>query len=257
MLLIPAIDLRAGHCVRLYQGAFMKESIYEATPHELLRRYEGLGARWVHVVDLDGARDGKRANHAVIAGLAAGTTLKLQVGGGVRTAAAVEVLLNVGVSRVVIGSAAVHIPEEVLLWFKRFGPERLCLALDVRVAPDDVPRVHTHGWTRLSHVTLWEALVPYHDVVRHVLCTDIDRDGTLLGPHLDLYGSTVARFPQLAWQASGGIRDVRDLTALAEVGVTAAVSGKALLEERINDKEWRLFLPGESSPASTSATVGS
>jgi phosphoribosylformimino-5-aminoimidazole carboxamide ribotide isomerase len=257
MLLIPAIDLRAGRCVRLYQGAFTKESAYASLPHELLKRYEGLGARWVHVVDLDGARDGKRANHALVAGLAAGTSLKLQVGGGVRTAAAVEVLLNAGVSRVVVGSAAVHIPDEVLLWFKRFGPERLCLALDVRVAPDDVPRVHTHGWTRASQVTLWDALAPYSDVVRHVLCTDIDHDGTLLGPHLDLYGSTVARFPELAWQASGGIRDVRDLKALAEIGLAAALSGKALLEERIDDKEWRPFLPDASSPASTSSTVGS
>jgi phosphoribosylformimino-5-aminoimidazole carboxamide ribotide isomerase len=117
--------------------------------------------------------------------------------------------------------------------------------------------VHTHGWTRASQLTLWEALAPYRDVVHHILCTDIDRDGTLLGPHLDLYGSLVARFPQLAWQASGGVRDVRDLTALAEVGVTAAVSGKALLEERITDKEWKRFLPDALSPASTSATAGS
>jgi phosphoribosylformimino-5-aminoimidazole carboxamide ribotide isomerase len=257
MLLIPAIDLKDGRCVRLYQGDFARESPYALKPHTLLQRYEALGARWVHVVDLDGARDGRRANHAVVAGLAAGTSLKLQVGGGVRTAAGVEVLLNAGVSRVIIGSAAIHIPEEVLGWFKRFGPERLCLALDVRVTSNGEPRVHTNGWTRASRVTLWDALAPYSAVVRHVLCTDIDRDGTLTGPNLDLYCSCLERFPMLAWQASGGVRNAADLKSLAEIGIPAAVSGKALLEERITLPELRPFLPDASFPASTSATARS
>ena len=110
MLLIPSIDLKDGRCVRLYQGDFAKATAYPSTPHALLTRYEALGARWVHIVDLDGAKDGKRANHSVIAGLSASTAVKLQVGGGVRSAAAVEVLLDVGASRVVIGSVAVHHP---------------------------------------------------------------------------------------------------------------------------------------------------
>ena len=257
MLLIPAIDIKDGRCVRLYQGAFDRETAYATPVQALLERYRALGARWVHVVDLDGARDGRRANHRLIAALAANSALSLQVGGGVRSAAAVEELLDAGVSRVVIGSAAVHHPEEVLCWLQRFGPERLCVALDVRVAPHQDPRVYTDGWTRAGERTLWEALAPYGATLRHVLCTDIDRDGTLTGPNLELYVSARARFPEIAWQASGGVRDARDLQALAGIGLAAAVSGKALLEEHIQVEELRRFLPDASFPASTSATAGS
>ena len=166
MLLIPAIDLKDGRCVRLHQGDFAKATAYTSTPHALLNRYEALGAGWVHIVDLEGAKDGKRANHSVVAGLSASTAVKLQVGGGIRSAAAVEVLLDVGASRVVIGSVAVHHPEEVLRWFKRFGPERLCLALDVRTSPKmtractrtagPVPERSRCG-TRLLHTVVWYA----------------------------------------------------------------------------------------------------
>jgi phosphoribosylformimino-5-aminoimidazole carboxamide ribotide isomerase len=258
VLLIPAIDVRAGRCVRLYQGDFAAETCYAPDPAQLLRRYQALGTRWLHVVDLDGARDGTRANAAVIAALASLGTLHLQVGGGVRSSQAIRELLDSGVARVVIGSAALERPDEVATWLGRFGAERLCLAFDVRAETAAEARVHTHGWTQDSGVSLWAALGRYATgSVRHILCTDIGRDGALTGPNLDLYRSAVARFPDLAWQASGGIRDAADLAALARTGVTAAVSGKALLEERINREELRPFLPDASSPASTYATARS
>jgi len=258
MLLIPAIDVRAGRCVRLYQGDFAAETCYAPDPAQLLRRYQALGARWLHVVDLDGARDGARANAAVIAALASLGTLHLQVGGGVRSAQAIGELLDAGVARVVIGSAALERPDEVATWLGRFGAQRLCLAFDVRAETGGEARVHTHGWTQDSGVSLWAALGRYATgSVRHILCTDIGRDGALTGPNLDLYRATVARFPELAWQASGGVRDAADLAALARTGVTAAVSGKALLEERINCEELRPYLPDASSPASTYATARS
>jgi phosphoribosylformimino-5-aminoimidazole carboxamide ribotide isomerase len=258
VLLIPAIDVRAGRCVRLYQGDFAAETCYAPDPAQLLRRYQALGTRWLHVVDLDGARDGTRANAAVIAALASLGTLPLQVGGGVRSSQAIRELLDSGVARVVIGSAALERPDEVATWLGRFGAERLCLAFDVRAETAAEARVHTHGWTQDSGVSLWAALGRYATgSVRHILCTDIGRDGALTGPNLDLYRSAVARFPDLAWQASGGVRDAADLAALARTGVTAAVSGKALLEERINREELRPFLPDASSPASTYATARS
>jgi phosphoribosylformimino-5-aminoimidazole carboxamide ribotide isomerase len=258
VLLIPAIDVRAGRSVRLYQGDFAAETCYAPDPAQLLRRYQALGTRWLHVVDLDGARDGTRANAAVIAALASLGTLHLQVGGGVRSSQAIRELLDSGVARVVIGSAALERPDEVATWLGRFGAERLCLAFDVRAETAAEARVHTHGWTQDSGVSLWAALGRYATgSVRHILCTDIGRDGALTGPNLDLYRSAVARFPDLAWQASGGIRDAADLAALARTGVTAAVSGKALLEERINREELRPFLPDASSPASTYATARS
>ena len=258
MLLIPAVDVRAGRCVRLYQGDFAAETHYAPDPAQLLRRYQALGARWLHVVDLDGARDGARANGAVIAGLASLGTLHLQVGGGVRSSRTIEELLDAGVARVVIGSAALERPGEVATWLGRFGAERLCLAFDVRAETGGEARVHTHGWTQDSGVGLWAAIGRYAmGSVRHILCTDIGRDGALTGPNLELYRAAVARFPDLAWQASGGVRDAADLAALARTGVTAAVSGKALLEQRISCEELRPFLPAASSPASTYATARS
>jgi phosphoribosylformimino-5-aminoimidazole carboxamide ribotide isomerase len=258
MLLIPAIDLRAGRCVRLYQGQFDTETRYVTEPQELLRRYQTLGAPWVHVVDLDGAQEGVPANGSLIAALARQRAARLQVGGGIRAAYMIEALLNAGVARVVIGSAALERPVEVLGWLQRFGAERLCLAFDVRIDEAGDPRVHTRGWTCNSVLTLWDAIRVFpRDMLRHVLCTDIERDGALTGPNLALYRSAVSRLPHLAWQASGGVRDATDLAALARLGVAAAVSGKALLEERMTQEELRPFLPDASSPVSTYAMVRS
>jgi phosphoribosylformimino-5-aminoimidazole carboxamide ribotide isomerase len=254
VLLIPSIDLLAGRCVRLTQGDFAAETHYRAAPKEILRRYRRLGAPWVHIVDLDGARDGRRINHPVITALAGFLFPHLQVGGGVRTAQDVKALLDAGVARVVVGSAALWRPEEVTGWLNRFGRDRLCLAFDVRTVPGEDPLVSTHGWQTESDVTLWAALKRYpQGALLHVLCTDITRDGTLNGPNFELYRSAFSRFPRLAWQASGGIRGGSDLLALERIGMSAAVSGKALLEERITLEELRPFLPDASYRASTFA----
>jgi phosphoribosylformimino-5-aminoimidazole carboxamide ribotide isomerase len=258
MLLIPAIDLRGGRCVRLYQGDFGAETRYAHSPRELLEQYRALGASWVHVVDLDGARDGVLANRAVILELAAQRALRLQVGGGIRSPELIEDLLSCGIERVVIGSAAVERPVEVANWTSRFGADRIGLALDVRNDPRGEPQVRTRGWKSGTATSLWEALRAYPAAgVRHVLCTAIERDGALTGPDLDLYRNAVERFPRIAWQASGGVRHAADLEALAHIGVAAAVSGRALLEARIRPEELRKFLPDASFPASTSATAGS
>ncbi|HEY2591025.1 MAG TPA: 1-(5-phosphoribosyl)-5-[(5-phosphoribosylamino)methylideneamino] imidazole-4-carboxamide isomerase [Steroidobacteraceae bacterium] len=250
MLLIPAIDLRAGHCVRLLKGDFRAETRYELEPHELLGRYRALGASWLHVVDLDGARDGVLVNRSIIVALASQPAVSVQVGGGMRSAETIHDLLGHGVDRVVVGSAAIERPDEVAGWIARFGPERVCLAFDVRLDAGGVPRVRTHGWMEGGTRSLWEAIEPFHaSRLRHVLCTDIDRDGALAGPNLDLYREALERFPELAWQASGGVRDAADLAALARIGIGAAVSGKALLEERMTPEELRPFLPNASSPA--------
>ena len=238
MLLMPAIDLRHGRCVRLYQGDFGSETQYEHEPHELLVRYRNLGASWLHVVDLDGAKDGMLANRSVIVALASQRAVRLQVGGGVRSAAAINDLLRVGVERVIVGSAAVERPDEVADWIARFGGERICLALDVRIDSRG-PVVRTRGWTEGTALTLWDAIERYpQGSIKHVLCTDIERDGALSGPNIELYREAQSRFPGLAWQASGGVRDAADLKALAACGVAAAVSGKALLEERITAEEF-------------------
>jgi phosphoribosylformimino-5-aminoimidazole carboxamide ribotide isomerase len=258
MLLIPALDLRAGRCVRLFQGDFNAETRYPLEPQGLLAHYRALGASWAHVVDLDAARDGDANNRALILQLAAQGILQLQVGGGVRSAQTAAELFDAGVARIVVGSAAVERPQEVIAWLERFGPERLCLALDVRLDKRGEPWVHTHGWRAGGGQILWQVLEPYlaHQL-QHVLCTDIERDGALRGPNLELYRRALARLPQLAWQASGGVRDAADLKALAALGLPAAISGKALLEQRISPEELRPFLPNASSPVSTSVTARS
>src|SRR4030088_1038720 len=127
MLLIPAIDLRHGRCVRLFQGDFGAETRYEHGPHELLLRYRGLGASWLHVVDLDGAKDGALANRSIIVALASQRAVRIQAGGGVRSAATIDDLLRQGVSRVVVGSTAVERPDEGRQWLVRSVPVALCL----------------------------------------------------------------------------------------------------------------------------------
>ena len=244
MRLIPAIDLRAGHCVRLLHGDFAQETRYGADPAALLAKYRDLGADWLHVVDLDGARDGSLDNRPIIVHLAAQKGIQLQVGGGLRNTAAIVQMLDLGVARVVIGSAALTQVEQVRTWLEHFGPEQVTLAFDVRLDEDGTPRVATHGWQRQSELSLWSAVENFTgSQLRHVLCTDVGRDGALTGPNVALYREAAQRHPQIQWQASGGIRDARDLHALTEAGAAAAISGKALLEELIPVEDLQPFLP--------------
>jgi len=250
MELIPAIDLRGGRCVRLFQGDFAAETIYSNEPMLILERYHALGARRIHVVDLDGARDGAAGNAAAIRRLSERNLTHLQVGGGIRDLKTVRQLLQSGVQRAVIGSTAVTAPLEVLRWAEELGSERLVLAFDVRLDEGDVPRLTTHGWQRTSARVLWDAVEQYQLAgFRHVLCTDVARDGALSGPNCELYSEAVRRFPGIEWQASGGVAGVRDLRALRDTGVAAVISGRALLEHRIHPEELRPFLPNASFPA--------
>jgi phosphoribosylformimino-5-aminoimidazole carboxamide ribotide isomerase len=244
MHLIPAIDLRAGHCVRLLHGDFGAETRYPVDPRSLLAKYRDLQVEWLHIVDLDGARDGSRGNRALIMDLAASPAVKLQVGGGLRDTAALAEMLHAGVGRAVIGSAAVTEVGQVREWLKHFGPQCLTLAFDVCIDDTGVPRVMTHGWQRQSEYSLWRALDNYAAAgLKHVLCTDVGRDGALTGPNIGLYQEAVRRYPQIEWQASGGIRNAQDLHALTRTGVGAAISGKALLEGLIPLEELQPFWP--------------
>lgn len=248
MLLIPSIDLRDGRCVRLLRGDFAAETRYELDPLELAQRYQKLGAPWLHVVDLDGARDGTLGNLPLLQTLAAQSELRLQVGGGVRTRAAAQRLLAAGVARVVIGSAAIESPHEVLRWIEEFGAESCCLALDVRLDESLIPRVQIRGWTQGTPVTLWDALAPFVAAgVHDVLCTDVAQDGALEGPSLALYAEAIRRYPTVRWQASGGVRDTTDLRALKRIGMAAAISGKALLDGRIADADLAEWLRARTS----------
>jgi phosphoribosylformimino-5-aminoimidazole carboxamide ribotide isomerase len=243
MELIPAIDIREGRCVRLLRGDFARETRYDFDPVELAARYRDAGARWLHVVDLDGAKAGRPQNLPLVERMRDASGLKIQLGGGLRTRADLVRALSIA-ERAVVGSLAVTQPETVGAWLDELGGERLTLALDVRLGADGTPTIATHGWTQASAVTLADAVERYlAHALRHVLCTDIDRDGALSGPNVALYADCVRRWPQVAFVASGGVRDARDLAALADVGVAGAVSGKALLEGTLTPEEMKPFLP--------------
>lgn len=227
--IIPAIDLRGGQVVRLAQGDYARQTRYADSPLALAERYAAAGAHRLHVVDLDGARSGTLANLEVIAALAR-TGLRVQAGGGVRGVADVHRLFDAGVERVVLGSVAIRHPRRVADWLARHGGDRFTLALDTRWA-DDRWTLPSAGWTQPEARTL-DDLAPWYAEhgARHLLCTDIDRDGMLAGFNLALYRHLAELAPTLAVQASGGVRSVQDMRAARMAGVRGVILGRALLE---------------------------
>lgn len=230
--IIPAIDLRGGRVVRLRQGDYARETEFHVDPVELAREYAAAGACWLHVVDLDGARSGRFENLAVVERIAAAASLRMQVGGGVRSADDVQRLLGAGAARVVVGSVAVRDPEGTARWLGEFGAERLVLALDVRRQAQGW-RLPVRGWIEDSGVELAGLAVRYAAAgARHVLCTDIARDGTLGGFNLHLYRDLLNVAPSFRVQASGGAHSLDDIRAAREAGAGAVILGRALLERR-------------------------
>ena len=241
MHVIPAIDLRGGRCVRLLQGDFDRETEYSTNPAAVAQDFSRLGAPFLHLVDLDGARQGSPQNAQTVRAIAEEATIKLQLGGGIREREGLARWLDAGVDRCVVGSAAIEAPDDVRRWLSEFGSERIVLALDVRLDPDGTPRVATHGWEQTSSRTLWQCLSDFPQA-RHVLCTDVSRDGALSGPNVDLYAEVVQRFANIELQASGGVRDIADLQALRGAGCAAAITGRALLDGTITAAEVQSFL---------------
>ena len=233
---IPAIDLRGGRVVRLKQGDYAQQTTYADDPRAVAQRYAEAGARWLHLVDLDGARSGRLDNLAVIDAIAR-DGMHVQAGGGVREESDLHRLFDAGVQRVVVGSVAIRDPERVAGWLHEHGAERLTLALDTRCIAGrwSLPSA---GWTETEARTLDE-LAPWYAArgARHLLCTDIDRDGMLAGFNLDLYRHLAASVPQLAVQASGGVRSLDDIRAAREAGARGVILGRALLEERFTVAE--------------------
>lgn len=231
--LYPALDIRGGRVVRLRQGDYAQETRYADEPLAAARAHAEAGARWLHLVDLDAARVGGYTLAPLLREIRAQTGLRVQTGGGVRSEADAEAILDAGAARVVVGSLAVREPARVARWLGRFGAERLTVALDVREV-DGEWRLPVAGWTADSGARLDELLARYADAgLRHLLCTDIACDGMLAGPNLGLYRRVLARAPAVAVQGSGGVRDVADVRALRDAGCAGAVLGRALLEGRL------------------------
>lgn len=232
MLILPAIDIMDGKCVRLSLGKFDDVTTY-GDPAEQCAAFAEQGAEWIHIVDLDGAREGKPMQHNLLRQLTKNGKAKIQFGGGIRQFAHVQALIDAGVSRVVIGSAAAQRPDEVREWLTSFGPERICCALDVRPA-GKVFDVVVKGWTASSGADLATILGKYpRELLKHILVTDVSRDGVLGGPNVALMRALTTDRPDLAIQASGGVSSLDDLRALRATGVAGAIVGRALYERRL------------------------
>ncbi len=237
-MIIPALDLIDGKVVRLYQGDYGQKTIYSDDPQSLYTTYNKQGADWLHLVDLDGAKNIKKRQLKVIRNLIKHTPAKIQIGGGVRTEDDVKELLDAGAGRVVIGSTAVKAPEMVATWMKKYGPNHIVLALDINIDTQGNKIVAVSGWQEDSGQTIESLLETYIAVgLKYVLCTDISKDGTLAGSNVSLYSALSKAYPSVNWQASGGIGELNDIADIARSGAQSIIVGRALLEGKFTVKE--------------------
>lgn len=238
MNLIPAIDLLDGKVVRLLHGDFEQTTFYPIAPSELAHRYADAGAKWLHVVDLAASRDGAEADTQALFKLLNDAPQSVQTGGGVRQEGDVRSRLEAGASRVVIGSLCVTATQSVVNWLELFGADQLVAALDISLDDSGVPWPKIHGWTERGDRNMWQVLDELSAAgLRHLLCTDISRDGALSGPNVDLYSEITSRYPGIQLQASGGVSSLQDLHNLKSTKASGVISGKALLDGRFSVSE--------------------
>lgn len=237
-MLIPALDLINGEVVRLQQGDFARQTTYANDPIEVARSYAAAGAEFLHIVDLDGARDPANRQLELITAMQRESGLRTQTGGGIRSRDDIASLLEAGVERVVVGSSAVKDPALAADWLAEFGSDAIVLALDINIDEQGQRWLATHGWLEQSDVRIEDLLgelIPAG--CRHVLCTDISRDGMLTGPNVPLYRDLKVDFPEIVWQASGGVSGLSDLKNLKAVDCDSVILGKALLTGKFTLKE--------------------
>lgn len=238
MNIYPAIDLQSGKCVRLFQGSYDQVTEYDEDPIKMARDFVSQGAKRLHIVDLDGAKKGEPVNLDLILKIKESTRAQIQMGGGIRSPEKARHILKSRIDRIIIGSLAISNPSEIKTWIKEFGPDQIVLALDIRLDEKQVPRLALHGWQTPSDKNLWDLIAEYEESgLKHVLCTDIGKDGTLTGPNISLYQECINRFPQILFQASGGIGSLKDLQELSTIPVDGAIIGKAIYEKKFTVHE--------------------
>ena len=236
--LIPAIDIIDGKCVRLSQGDYNTQKVYNESPMEVAKEFEANGIRRLHVVDLDGAKSSHIVNYKVLDQIAGHTSLTIDFGGGIKTDEDLTIAFEYGAQMVTLGSIAVKNPDLFKSWLHKYGAERIILGADVK---DN--RISVNGWKEESQQELLPFLTDYtQEGIRKVLCTDISRDGMLQGPSIELYKQIMGQFPDMHLIASGGVSGLDDIIRLDEAGIPAVVFGKALYEGRIAMKDLKRFM---------------
>lgn len=228
MLTIPAIDILNGNCVRLYQGDYSKVKQYSQNPLKIAQKLQSQRAEYLHIIDLDGAKNGRTSNFKTIIEIANNIDIPIQVGGGIRNFQDAQKYLKAGIDRIILGSSAIQNPQLIKKLINEFGPQRIIIATDIKNN-----KIAIEGWTKSSNQSISNFLQNLKQLnASQVLVTDISKDGTLEGPNLPLIQKIIKSGFQVF--AAGGISNIKDLQNLKSIGVKAAITGKAYYEGRIN-----------------------
>jgi phosphoribosylformimino-5-aminoimidazole carboxamide ribotide isomerase len=237
MQIIPAIDIIEGKCVRLTEGDYAQKKIYNEDPLEVAKQFEGVGLMRLHLVDLDGAKSGKVINWKVLEKIANKTNLVIDFGGGIKTEATLKTVLDTGATYATIGSLAVKERAIFEQWIERFGADIFMLGADVHSE-----KIAVGGWLEKTTIDVYDFIGSYMNKgVTQLFCTDIQKDGKLEGPSIELYKKILQQYPSLQLIASGGVSQLKDLEELRTIGCSAAIVGKAIYENKISLTELSTF----------------
>lgn len=237
MKIIPAIDIIDGKCVRLTQGDYGQMKVYRADPVEVAKEFEEADLKYLHVVDLEGAKKGEVTNWEALQDILTETSLEIDFGGGVKTEEEVEKLLDLNVNQINIGSLAVKEPQKFAGWIKRFGASNFILSADVKNE-----QIQVNGWQDATQTNIYDLVTQFEKLgLEYITCTDISNDGMLQGVNLALYKKLRSRFPKLKIIASGGVSSIEDLEKLKYIGVFGTIVGKAIYEKKIQLSELTNF----------------
>jgi phosphoribosylformimino-5-aminoimidazole carboxamide ribotide isomerase len=237
MLIIPAIDIIDGKCVRLTQGDYSQKTIYNDHPLEVAKQFEDAGLKRLHLVDLDGAKTGSVKNWKVLETIAGKTSLIIDFGGGIKKENDVKIVFECGAVLATVGSIAVKNEIEFVKWLVIFGADKFLLGADVKEE-----KIAINGWLEKTDIWVYDFIEKYiNHGVKQIFCTDVSKDGKLEGPAIELYKNIITKFPQLHFIASGGVSSVKDLEALQTAGCKGVIIGKAIYEEKITLKELMMF----------------
>ena len=238
MRIIPAIDIINGQCVRLTEGDFNQQKTYNSNPVEVAQQFEDQGITYLHLVDLDGARARKPVNLRVLEAIAAATNLKIDFGGGIQSAEAIEQAFSAGASQITAGSISVREPDTVTEWLNKYGPDQIIIGADFKG-----DTISINAWTEQSEVKVNQFVSDYLQKGGSTfICTDVSKDGKLQGPATATYADLVLDYPSAQIIASGGVTTIKDLEELQAAGVFGAIIGKAIYEGTITLKELELFI---------------
>jgi phosphoribosylformimino-5-aminoimidazole carboxamide ribotide isomerase len=237
MQIIPAIDIINGKCVRLTEGDYSQQKIYNEHPLEVAKAFEDAGLQRLHLVDLDGAKAGKVTNWKVLESIADQTSLIIDFGGGIKTEEDLDIVFASGAALATIGSLAVKNEPLFIEWLQQYGPEKFLLGADVKQE-----KIAISGWLETTDIDVFDFIGKYQQLgLQQVFCTDVSKDGRLEGPSTALYTEIVNRFPDLFFIASGGVSSLQDLEELKAAGCKGAIVGKAIYEGRIGISDLTKF----------------